>query len=368
MKRLLTLGLLLPLAGIAATPTPPPPASGSTTNAAIEKEMSDLQARIGELAERMAALSLKVGNDASATALRYLADTNRGMLGVAVDPDDDGIHVDAVTPGGPAERAGLKAGDVITAINGKAMSWDDASLPAGLLNSMTAFSDLKAGAPVKLTVLRDGKVLHLTATPERLSGSDWQATVRAAERAAQAASAQVNSPEFQTQIRQQIAEALDHASGATRSAIKISHGGPGWDITAPWWGLNLASLSPELGQYFGTDKGALVLSRDAKRYPALEPGDVITQVGSTPVTGPQDAMRAFLGAPTDKPVEVTVRRHGKSVTLAFKAPPRWLVLPPPPPPAPPPPPKLAPPPAPPAPPKPAVPLPPASPAPPTSAV
>ncbi|MCB1576055.1 MAG: hypothetical protein KDI81_01585, partial [Xanthomonadales bacterium] len=28
----------------------------------------------------------------------------------------------------------------------------------------------------------------------------------------------------------------------------------------PWWGLNLASLNPDLGRYFGTDSGVLVLS------------------------------------------------------------------------------------------------------------
>lgn len=342
MKRLSALFLLLPLAGIAATPpaASTTPAETSAREASVQQQMAELQARMGALANRMAALSSRIGNDASARALHYLADSRQGMLGMVVMVEDDGTHVLAVTPGGPAERAGLRDGDIITAINGKAPADNDESLSGDL-------PDLQPGKPARLTVLRDGKTKHIEATPERLQSDDWQATVREAQRAAhaaaareaqraaQAAAARVNSPEFRQQIQHDIDAAMRDASTARRDALAAGSQAHAWRVMSPWWGLNLAPLNPDLGRYFGTDTGALVISRDAKRYPELQPGDVITRVGDRNVAQPQDAMRAFRDLPDNKPVTVGVRRHGKTIALALKSPPRGMLLPPPPPPPPP---------------------------------
>src|SRR5437762_9561377 len=52
---------------------------------------------------------------------------SRGRIGVVVDTRADatgdkvGARIDGITPGGPAEKAGLKAGDVITRFNGTAL-------------------------------------------------------------------------------------------------------------------------------------------------------------------------------------------------------------------------------------------------------
>src|SRR2546422_11155489 len=48
----------------------------------------------------------------------------RGRIGVIVDPkansagDKVGARIDGITPGGPAEEAGVEVGDVITRFNG----------------------------------------------------------------------------------------------------------------------------------------------------------------------------------------------------------------------------------------------------------
>lgn len=44
---------------------------------------------------------------------------DRGWLGVQMDGAVDGVRVEAVTPGSAAEKAGLRAGDQITAFNGE---------------------------------------------------------------------------------------------------------------------------------------------------------------------------------------------------------------------------------------------------------
>lgn len=73
------------------------------------------------------------------------------VIGASVSsgPDEDGAHVEDVTPGSPADGAGLRKGDVITGINGHNVS-DNASLIVAIRAQMP-------GDSVELTVARDGK-------------------------------------------------------------------------------------------------------------------------------------------------------------------------------------------------------------------
>ena len=61
----------------------------------------------------------------------------------------------------------------------------------------------------------------------------------------------------------------------------------------PWWGLNLAPLNADLGHYFGTDKGVLVIAADNDSLPGIRAGDVITNVAGETVNRPEDALRAL---------------------------------------------------------------------------
>src|SRR6185437_4963433 len=162
------------------------------------------------------------------------------------------------------------------------------------------------------------------------------------------ATAQVRSPEFQKQIQQSIEDAMKSAEAAragadvaraqaetaregamtAREAAREAAGKArerAWIAlrSAPWFGLNLAPLNPGLGSYFGTDRGALVLSRDGKQFPELQPGDVITAVGSQTVARPEDATRALRDASKDQSIALALRRHGKPLTLTMKVPADW---------------------------------------------
>lgn len=365
MKRMLAFCLLLSFPG--AIFAAPPSSAQMDSDAALQQQMAALQTRMNALASRMAALSARIGDEANASALHYLADSRRGMLGMAVSPGARGLRVEAVTPGGPAERAGLETGDTIIAINGR---------PVGSHGDASADSlrQAEAGKPIALTVDHDGKTHELRVTPERLQAADWQDIARQAELAANEAAARVRSPEFQRQIQQSIDEAMKSAEVARKSAAaareaarQAGSGERRWIISmSPWWGLNLAPLNPGLGHYFGTDRGVLVLSRSDKQFPGLESGDVITAVGGKPVTQPEDVLRALRNATADSRVHMAVRRHGKTVALAMRVPQRWNALPSPPPMPPMPASSAVPAPPPPAPPKAAAPLPPAPPPPPPS--
>jgi len=73
--------------------------------------------------------------------------------GMWINAADAGFSVTDVAPGGPAEAAGLRKGDVITAINGKP------ARPAELSDARTQLRSLPAGSSVELQLQRAGAPL-----------------------------------------------------------------------------------------------------------------------------------------------------------------------------------------------------------------
>jgi serine protease Do len=116
----------------------------------------------------------------------------RGSIGITfkADPDQnrtiikalgnttEGVFVESVAPGGPAEKAGLKAEDIITSINGKAVR--DGS---DLVNTVTT---TPVGTPLNVTVLRSGKHENMKVTvgnlaqifPDRFGGPEDHEAVK----------------------------------------------------------------------------------------------------------------------------------------------------------------------------------------------
>jgi S1-C subfamily serine protease len=83
---------------------------------------------------------------------------NRPFLGVSLNNTDAGAEVQEVVADSPAEAAGIEAGDVITAVNGEAVT-DAQSVVA-------AIAALEADTDVTITVERDGETQEFTATLE----------------------------------------------------------------------------------------------------------------------------------------------------------------------------------------------------------
>jgi putative serine protease PepD len=88
--------------------------------------------------------------------------SDRATLGVTAQTaanqqgQDTGIAIVAVKPGGPAATAGLRPGDVVTAINGR---------PTPSLQVLeTMLTSYKPGTKITLTVERNGSSMNLSAT------------------------------------------------------------------------------------------------------------------------------------------------------------------------------------------------------------
>src|SRR6185295_4642597 len=61
-----------------------------------------------------------------------------------------------VTPGDPADKAGLKTGDVVIAVNGERIT---------LSSDLVKATSRNAGHPIDVTILRDGQEKHIEVTP-----------------------------------------------------------------------------------------------------------------------------------------------------------------------------------------------------------
>lgn len=70
----------------------------------------------------------------------------------------EGVKLSGVRPGSPAEKAGLKAGDVIVEVGGKKIR--------NLYDYMDALSDAEPNKPISFVVIRNGQRVTLIVTPE----------------------------------------------------------------------------------------------------------------------------------------------------------------------------------------------------------
>jgi putative serine protease PepD len=80
----------------------------------------------------------------------------RAWLGVIVTPANNGVGIDSVVPGGPASHAGLRADDVIVAVDSTTISVPD--------DLTSALSDRKPGDVIQVTVITQGARRTVTVT------------------------------------------------------------------------------------------------------------------------------------------------------------------------------------------------------------
>ena len=168
----------------------------------------------------------------------------------------DGALVSQVAPGSAAAAAGLKAGDVITHVNGEALP------RSGSLSSVIGMS--APGEKVKLTVWRDQKALDIEA---KLGGA--------------------------TPADEAVADAGDAAQG-------------------PRLGLSLRPLQPGEKQQAKLDGGLVVeqVSGAAERA-GIEAGDVLLAINGKPVSSIEQIRGVLKSQP--KSVALLVQRQGNQI-------------------------------------------------------
>jgi serine protease Do len=160
-----------------------------------------------------------------------------------------GAVITQVEPNSPGAKAGLKIGDVITELNGKAVS------DAGELQ--VEVGEKQPGTTLHLKALRDGKSVDVAVTLQAMGKGEHD-----------------------------------------KESADAGHG-------KPRWGLGLADLTPDLRQQLqaGDDVHGAVIEQVTPGSPAdnagLQRGEVITEVNRQPVQSAADVQKALSGVAKD---------------------------------------------------------------------
>jgi PDZ domain len=283
-------GLFALVAMLACMPTIQSAVAATETQdrAALEKQLDSARVRLDDAAREVADLTRQLhGEDDDIMKFVQRGGQRGAMLGVNIGGEqtrDDGVEIMGVSPSGPAQAAGLRKGDVLVAIDGKPLRRAGEVAPSRQL--VDHLRSVKPGQTVKLDYLRDGKRQSATVT------------TGAAE------------PPMARLLREHL------PGGAIPPGFEEFLGGHG----RAFGSLELVPITPKLGQYFGTDKGLLVVRAPDSPGMRLEEGDVLLSIDGRTPDSPRHAFR-ILGSyqPAEK-VKLEVLRQRKRMTLEMQVP------------------------------------------------
>lgn len=330
----------MPLVALLSLPLPAQ-AADEGGDAATRQQLDKAREDLAAAAARVAELSRALGGE-QVLEIRHL-NHKRPMIGVVLGASrDNGVRVLAVTPDGPAALAGLRSGDVITGINGQAL---DAVQPeARVADAQRALAGLEAGQQVRLDYQRDGRSAQTTVTADQLAPSvamgdlGGLARLRALERLGDvdASGGALIDLDIE-QLRADSGEGMADVEKRIRVIGPVIAESVRFDAWR-WQGLRLAPLDAELGRYFGSADGVLVLKADGEGLAGLQGGDVIEGIDGEAVRTPREAMGKLAHAEPGQQVVLSLLRQQRRSQLTLTAPAqpdvsRWLA--PPAPPAPP---------------------------------
>jgi len=249
----------------------------------------------------------------------------RVRIGVVVrtrpsDTDSIGALLDAVTPGGPAADAGLRAGDIIVKFGTTPLAVRMATARPGVKVPNPGFRlvELVAALQPNDTVAvefrrgKDQKTVSVVtaAEPDNLAvmvgpGGDYTWKMMPDGQAYSLGQADAERALDLTLRRSEMARAGAMSGGG---AYRFALGAPMLD-------LELAPVNPQLGSYFGTTVGVLVVDVPDPAPLGLKAGDVVLSVDGRKVTAPGQLMRILGSYEPDETARLEVMRQKKRITL-----------------------------------------------------
>ena len=279
-RGLLASVLVLTSVSIPLLAADPPAASSGTAkpdnDAAMEARLESARRQLEQAAHEVAQLSAQLSSRAVQEVMP-LFEPGRAIIGVQLEPTGEGAgaRVREVSPGGPAAEAGIRTGDVIVSVNGTSITGADPTRQV-----VTIMHDVKPDSRVSVRALREGKPRDFTLTA-RASPALFASTHGLPE---------LRLPD------------LPQLKGA-------------FMFDRPFMDMELATLTPRLGSYFGSDKGVLVVRAPTDGALKLEDGDVILAIGGRQPTSPSQATRILGSYEPGEKVTLRVLRQHKTLEV-----------------------------------------------------
>jgi S1-C subfamily serine protease len=262
---------------------PPEPPSPSQLERQLERQLEQASEQVERSAREVTELSMKLGGEGGSMPGR-----SRAMLGISIgDPASgdatSGVRVLSVSPGGPAEIAGLKANDVIVSFHGVELRGDAHRSAREQL--LALIRDTEPDSQVALRYRRGDQIQETRLIPKSTS-SYYEFTL---------------PRELSGLEELQSLRPLFGRSGGFGSA-------------------ELLALSPGLGRYFGTDKGLLVVHAPHDGRLKLEDGDVILDIDGRVPSGVSHAFQILGSYRPGEALKLHIMRQQKRMELPVEIP------------------------------------------------
>lgn len=286
---------------------------------AARQELADASRRFAELSRQLASEAGSLAKE-QVIALREMR-MSRPIIGVVMAEGEDGdVTLAGVTPGGPADRAGLKSGDTLVSVNGTDIAGVDAA--ERLANARALIGELEEGDTVELGYAREGKRASVALEAEKMDRLMIWAPEAGSLEPLRRITEHFNlenlrldedgvAPEID--IERIVIDARDcEGENADCDRHRVFR-------AMRWSGLNLASVDTDLGRYFGVDRGALVLN-PGRALDSLRAGDVILEIQGEPVDGPRAVMKALRTLTGGSTATLEIQRDQRVQTLELTVP------------------------------------------------
>lgn len=236
------------------------------------------------------------------------------------DTDKWGAYISAVTPGGPAAKAGVRSGDVITKLAGKAVTGSGDETPGIKLIAMIGALEPNKAVDVQLRRGNDTKTVKVTPSDDetffagpvmvdsirRTFGTMFEAPSVAGVRTRTGM-----DPEMM-RIIERNGDPL--TSGSYQFSVATTA------MRGPLASLEMATLNAGLGSYFGTTDGVLIINAGEKQELGLLPGDVVTAVDGRKVTSPSQLMRILRTYEQGEEFKLQIMRQKRAESVTGKMP------------------------------------------------
>lgn len=260
--------------------------------AALQVRLDAARRRMEVAAQQLAALSAQMYGPMM-KRFQVLAGSPHALIGVQLERSSGtaGARVGEVSPGGPAQRAGIRSGDVIVAVNGTDVRGKDCARRV-----IELLRGVRPGEKVHLSVVRGAGTRDFTVTTR----PDWSGVFLARQ-----------FPDVPLPPLPPVA-----ALSGFRADLR---GGP-MIIRGPVADMELARLTPGLGRYFGTDSGVLVVRAPPNGALGLQDGDVILSIGGRNPIDSSHVIRILASYDPGEKIALEVMRSHRKIALTTHMP------------------------------------------------
>ena len=268
--------------------------------AEFSQQMREAEESLAAAAQRVAELSQERLGALSEVRKFKFDISNKPRLGVNISTDDEqspveGVGILSVTPGSAAHDAGMRAGDIITAVNGESLTAD--SSKDANMRLLDFMQGVEEGDQLDVEYLRDGKIGTVQVEPRVVPMNAYAWSSDGGN------FVMPNMPEI-------------HVSPEAIAKFRFSFGG--W--RGGWGDMEVVELTADLGRYFGTDSGLLVISAPASNAFQLQEGDVIKNIDNREPSSVNHCMRILSSYQPGEKLVLNILRDRKPMKLEIEIP------------------------------------------------